>query len=282
VLSSNAGYGYGIGVETIDGRTMLRHTGGATAFASSILVDIDSGVGAFASINAMQGYRPNPVTRYAVDLLYAKKTAKSLPAAPVVDNPMISKNPEEFVGRYKGASGEELKVSVEGKKLMLASSHGRTVLRPLGPDAFSAADGSVLQDEGKTHAHSEFALVFDREKANGDSAGAVKDLTYGSQWYAGEKYQGPHEFVHVEHAERYVGFYALDSPWSSPVRVLERNGKLWMNGTDEMHPSGPDRFSLEGEEGTLEFEFAAFLEGRAQVLRMMGDVLGRVAVGSAL
>ena len=40
---------------------------------SAMHVDIDQGVGAFASINAMQGYRPQPVVQYAIQLMRAKQ-----------------------------------------------------------------------------------------------------------------------------------------------------------------------------------------------------------------
>jgi len=62
--SGHARYGYGIGVDRLDGHTILRHTGGMASFMSSLTVDLDSGVAAFASINAMLGYRleHNPAT----------------------------------------------------------------------------------------------------------------------------------------------------------------------------------------------------------------------------
>src|SRR6202011_106183 len=59
----NASYGYGVFVDTLDGHRILRHTGGMVSFASSMTVNIDDGLGSFASINAMQGYRPIPVTQ---------------------------------------------------------------------------------------------------------------------------------------------------------------------------------------------------------------------------
>ena len=55
-----AHYGYGIAVDTLDGNRLLRHTGGMVSFMSALMVDIDDGVGAFASINAQQGYRAEP------------------------------------------------------------------------------------------------------------------------------------------------------------------------------------------------------------------------------
>ena len=64
-----ASYGYGIAVDTIDGHARLRHTGGMVSFASALEVDLDSGVGVFASVNSMQGYRPRPVAGYALRLM---------------------------------------------------------------------------------------------------------------------------------------------------------------------------------------------------------------------
>ena len=80
-FSPTAFYGYGIAVDVLDGHKILRHTGGMNCFASSIHVDLDGGVAAFASINAMQGYRPTPVTQYAIQLLRAQREGKPLPAA---------------------------------------------------------------------------------------------------------------------------------------------------------------------------------------------------------
>ncbi len=54
-----ASYGYGIAVDHLDGNAVVRHTGGMLSFASSIIVDLDAGVGAFASVNAMQATGPH-------------------------------------------------------------------------------------------------------------------------------------------------------------------------------------------------------------------------------
>ena len=72
--------GYGIAVDKLDGHTRLKHTGGMVSFASAIQVDLDAGVGAFASVNAMQGFRPTPVTEYALRLMRACREGSSLPA----------------------------------------------------------------------------------------------------------------------------------------------------------------------------------------------------------
>src|SRR5690606_5840411 len=83
-----ASYGYGLAVDTLDGHKVVRHTGGMVSFMSSLLVDLDSGVGAFASINAQQGYRPTAVTQYAVQLMSAQRANKALPSVPAA-NPAL-------------------------------------------------------------------------------------------------------------------------------------------------------------------------------------------------
>ena len=83
-----------------------------------------------------------------------------------------------------------------------------------------------------------------------------------------------------DRAERYTGVYSNDSPWINVVRVVERNGKLWLDGTEYMRPIDTDRFSIDGGEGTLELGFRSFLGQRAQVVDMGGEVLRRVALGS--
>jgi CubicO group peptidase (beta-lactamase class C family) len=276
VLSAGASYGYGIGVETIDGRKMLRHTGGATAFASSILVDLDGGVGAFASINAMQGYRPNPVTKYGVDLLYASKSGQSAPAAPAVADPAAVRTPANFVGLYAGVTGEPVTVAVQGTRLTITTPRGTTGLRALGGDLFSAADGKVMDGPAAEDGPSVFPVQFER-----DGSKAVNGFRYGSRTYTAASHAPAAASTLTANVARYEGMYVTDSPWGGAVRVIQRSGKLWIGGVEEMHPQGDDSFTVQGGEGTMELKFLAFLGGRPQVLRMDGTVLFRVArIGS--
>jgi hypothetical protein len=49
-----------------------------------------------------------------------------------------------------------------------------------------------------------------------------------------------------------------------------------------MKPAGDDRFSVSGEEGSMDLKFVKVLDGKAQAVQLMGDVLMRanVAAGS--
>jgi D-alanyl-D-alanine carboxypeptidase len=283
-LSPTASYGYGIGIDTIDGHKVLRHTGGMTDFASSIVVDLDAGLGAFASINSMQGYRPNPITLFAVKVLNARKASLPLPAAPVIEDPLNIEDPAQYAGTYTAPDGEVLTITASGKQLSVTSSRGTTLLYPAGSDAFTAVDssaiGTVTAIGNPTAVPGEFAVSFGRLRRSGPNAekSPVVDLSIGPRWYAGERYQGPRTFAPLSDGAKFVGKYSNDSPWTTMVHVIERNGKLWLDGTAELHPDGDNRFSVGGGEGTLHLEFFTFIDGRAHLLRMHGEGFRRVEV----
>src|SRR5580704_17185613 len=117
-FSPTSFYGYGIAVDVLDGHKILRHTGGMNCFASSIHVDLDGGVAAFASINAMQGYRPTPVTQYAVQLLRAQREAKPLPAPAALADAVEVDNASEYAGVFRTGDGRELIFKAAGTRLV--------------------------------------------------------------------------------------------------------------------------------------------------------------------
>src|SRR5688572_17206109 len=113
-----ASYGYGLWVSDIEGHTRLRHTGGMVAFSSSIDIDVTSGIGAFASVNAnLRGYRPVAVTKYAIDLFNASLAGKSLPdPQPAPPAPDEVQNASDYAGIYTSADGKKLELVAEGEK----------------------------------------------------------------------------------------------------------------------------------------------------------------------
>src|SRR5215813_8272736 len=114
-----ASYGYGIAVDTLDGHAILRHTGGMISFASALHVDLDEGVGAFASINAMQGYRPNPVAQYAIQLMRAHRGNNPLPAQPILKSATDVENASDYAGTFRSSDGKTLVFVAEGRGLFL-------------------------------------------------------------------------------------------------------------------------------------------------------------------
>ena len=261
-----AGYGYGIAVDKLDGHTVVRHTGGMVSFMSSLLVDIDNGVGAYASINAQQGYRPTPVTQYAVQLMREQQASKPLPNIPAANPALRVTNAADYAGSYQGDSG---RVGIEhsGDKLFLVRAGGKVPLQPAGsPDAFVVADG------GGSH----FALVFGRADAQ-DPKSSVVELAWGADWYTTSKYQGPKQFSAPSEWRSYVGHYRNDSPWIGSMRIVLRKGRLWIDGVMPLEAAG-DRFNLRDQPHSPEWiQFGEVVNGRCMRLKLSGEDLWRVA-----
>ena len=183
-----ASYGYGIAVDTLDGHTILRHTGGMASFMSAMNLDLDAGVGAFSSINAQQGYRPTPVAQYAVQLMGASAANKPAPAAPVIEDPKVIKNSADYVGvvflarrqdhrdHWRQRTGRDC----GGPTISLATLRRRLVHRYR-----SAAHSLFLVWSGEERKRA-------KEKAK---PGPVVELMHGSGWYTNAKYIGPKSFA---------------------------------------------------------------------------------------
>jgi len=235
----------------------LRHTGGMISFASSIHVDLDGGVAAFASINAMQGYRPTPVTQFAVQLMNGKTpVAPGLPDADVADA-------SDYVGVYTSANGKKVEVMAEGGRLALLNGAAAIPLEQTGGDVF------VSSAPGWEH----FPLLFGRTQ------GHVVELAYGSDWYTNARYQGTRSYEEPAELLAFAGFYQSDSSWSGSVRIVLRKGSLWADGATLLQPIGNGLFRM-GEEtwgpDTAEFHYVA--EGKAQLLKLNGADYWRVAM----
>jgi CubicO group peptidase (beta-lactamase class C family) len=260
-LGPTSKYGYGIGVDTLDGHTILRHTGGMASFMSSITVDLDGGVAAFASINAMQGYRPVPVTQFAVQLMNAGKQDKPAPAPPALNNPREVKNASDFAGLFETASGSKLQVLADGSALSIVAGDKRIQLELLGGDAFLADEYSWRR----------FPLFFSRNDAN-----KVAELSHGPDWYFTEKYTGPKTFPTPPQYEAFVGHYRSDSPWFRSTRIVLRKGKLWLDGASPLEPIGRALFRVGDPSSPDAAEFLEVADGKALLLKTNGSDLWRV------
>ncbi|HEY9127892.1 MAG TPA: serine hydrolase domain-containing protein [Acidobacteriaceae bacterium] len=278
-FSATASYGYGIAVDTLDGHTILRHTGGMVAFASSIHVDLDSGVAAFASINAMQGYRPTAVTEYAVKLLRAEKEGKTLPLPPAIVSANEVENPEQYAGRFIAADGAALEFVAESKGLALVTEGKKIPLQHAGGDAF------VSTVEGE---HANFPFLFDRSEAKsdangGDNAGSaakgpVAEASYGGTWFTNSNYNGAKSFVTPTEYASYAGHYVTESAWGGELRVYVLKGKLYAEG-EQLTPLGGALFRAGDEAWSPETaEFLNVYEGKARLLRLSGMDFWRVDV----
>lgn len=260
-LGPTAKYGYGIGVDHLDGHTILRHTGGMASFTSSLTVDLDGGFGAFASINASLGYRPVPVTQFAVQLMNAEKQGKPGPAPPDLNDPRDVKNASEYAGVFATTSGRKLQVAAEGSALHIADGGRKIPLERLGGDRFLADEYSWLR----------FPLLFGRKN------GKVVELAHGPDWYVDENYSGPRAFPAVPAYEGFVGHYRSDNPLFLSTRIVLRKGKLWVNGTIPLEALGQALFRLGQDSSSPDVaEFLHAASGKALLLKINGSDYWRV------
>jgi hypothetical protein len=263
-----ASYGYGIAVDGLDGHRVVRHTGGMVSFASSIQVDLDEGVGAFVSINAMQGYRPNPVAQYALRLMRAEREGRPAPEMPAPSPATRVDNAADYVGVYEGADGRRLELLAEGPELFLRHQGRRVPLEaaPGATDTFT-----VLHPDFER-----FALVFGRKDAK-DPKSAVVEAGWGGDWYAGAGYSGPRQFDHPPAWEGYVGHYRNENPWIGSTRVVLRKGRLMIDGVVPLEAGEDGRFDLRDEPHSPEWvRFGEVVNGKAMRIKFSGEDLWRV------
>ena len=288
-FSETASYGYGIAVDTLDGHKILRHTGGMVAFASSIHVDLDGGVAAFASINAMQGYRPTAVTEYAVRLLRAERESRPLPTEPAIANPLELDNAADYAGTFTFDTELGLTFVAEGKRLFLLESEGKRI-----PLQHTQGDNFISGVEGVFAKH---AFVFGRAPGEGAppaiqpdrpsspsqseahaKPGPVVEVSYGPDWFVNANYSGPKAFTTPPEFAAFAGRYHSDSAWGGDVLVYVLKGKLTLDG-DTLHRIGGSLFRLGDEEWMPETaEFLRVFENKARILRVGGQDFQRVEV----
>jgi D-alanyl-D-alanine carboxypeptidase len=260
-----ASYGYGIAVDTLDGHKILRHTGGMVSFMSAMHVDIDGGFGAFASINAMQGYRPNPVAQYAMQLMRAKSESKSLPPAPKLKSPTAVENSKDYVGVYKSEDGRQLEFVADGEGLFLKYGGKRVPLEG-GDDAFNSGPGDFDR----------FTFMFGRADSK-DPKSAVVEVGWGNEWFTNGKYTGPKTFDYPREWNEYTGHYRNESPWIGSTRIVLRKGKLMMDGAVPLEPGEGGIFHLRDEEHDPEWiRFGESVNGKVMRIKLSGEDLWRV------
>lgn len=256
-----ASYGYGLWVSDIGGHTRLRHTGGMVAFSSSIDVDVTSGIGAFASVNAnLRGYRPVAVTKYAIELFNASLEGKPIPDPPTPPpSPDEIKNAADYAGIYTSPAGKKLELAAEGEKLVLVHGNRKVVLERAAGDRFIV----------KHPDFDVFLLGFVRENQQ------VTQAFYGADWYAGAKYTGPKTFETKKDWEAFTGHYANDSAWYGDTRVVLRKGQLFMDGIAPLIPRGDGKFGIGDPEAPDWISFESIVDGRAMRLNYSGILFRR-------
>src|SRR5258706_6466951 len=265
-FSTTASYGYGIAVDSLDGHTILCHTGGMISFASALQVDLDEGVGAFASINAMQGYRPNPVVQYSIQLMRAHRGNKPVPAPPAVSVATHVENASDFGGTFQSPDGRTLVFVAEGAQLFLQHQGQRVALENSG-------DGMFVVPH---HDFSRFLLVFGRSDAKNPKSPVV-EVGWGSDWYVKPDYSGPKSFDYRKEWDAFVGHYRNENPWIGGTRFVIRKGVLLADGASPLAEQTDGTFRTQGHESESEWiRFYDVVDGHAQRIKLSGEDLWRV------
>jgi CubicO group peptidase (beta-lactamase class C family) len=265
-FGSTASYGYGIAVDTLDGHTILRHTGGMISFASAMHVDLDEGVGAFASINAMQGYRPNPVAQYAIQLMRAQRASKPLSAPPAVKSATDVENSLDYAGTFQSSDGKTLVFVAEGRQLFLQHQQQRIPLENAGDGNFVAPHPDF----------SRFALAFGRSDAKNPKSPVV-EVGWGSDWYINSAYSGPKTFDYPKQWETFVGHYRNENNWIGSIRIVLRKGQLLVDGVTALAPQTDGTFRTQNDEADTEWiSFHDVVDSRAERVKFSGEDLWRV------
>jgi D-alanyl-D-alanine carboxypeptidase len=282
-FSPTASYGYGIAVDTLDGHKILRHTGGMVSFASSIHVDLDGGVAAFASINAMQGYRPTAVTEYAVRLLRAQHESKPLPDPQPIADPTEIENAADYAGTFTSADGRKLTFKADGKhlSLLVPDTPQTHLLQHAGGDSFlSTAEGSFTQyafEFCRKDSHEENSAA-EKPSANNKPKSPLVEVSYGPDWYTTSAYDGPKTFHAPEEYAAYDGHYRSDSPWGGDARIFMKKGKLTIGGSP-LTPIGGGLFRTGDEPWSPDTaEFHHIVEGKARLMKLSGIDFWRIEV----
>jgi hypothetical protein len=244
---------------------------------SALQLDLDAGIGAFASINAQLGYRPNPVAQYALRLLRAAADRVPPPKAPPPDEDAIVSDPDGYAGTYTAIDGSRLEIAVNQGQLLLIADGKRLPLQHLEGDSFLAQDARFEL----------FPLVFSREtRAGADGSQSkgpqaapppVAELRHGPDWYAHTRYRGDRSVPDTTALEPFVGTYYSASVWTNIVRVFICRGRLCADGTMFHDAIGNGLFRDAGNPANPDLiEFKHIIDGHARLLAMGNEVWQRV------
>jgi len=212
-------YGNGVARVEIDGREYLHHTGGMISFSSSLDIDPEAGVAAFASTNVHYSlnYRPKDVTVHACELMRAMQEGAAAPAPKPPREPLDT--PEQYAGRFIAKDGDQFDVVVSG---------GDVRLRKNGRDsALYCATDRLFATDDPDHAITGIVIESVDGKAERAWCGDVEYLIDPSTGYK----PPPPESLSV-----LAGRYDNDDRWAGPIYVHVRDGKVLLGNIVELFP----------------------------------------------
>jgi len=253
-------YGYGLSVAPYRGHVLVGHTGGMPGFISSMRLDIDEGIGAFASTNCRRTV--DDVTRMAIELLRRSRHGESLSEASRYALP-VPPNMDDFTGTYS-SSRNFLEIRKVGGHLILRLGNEQIPLEWREGDSFFA-DSPAMEKH---------LLSFGRDR------GKVVEAFHGDDWYTNAKYRGRKTFSCPKEWERLKGHYRSHNPWLTNFRVVLRKGSLALvqpdSPTEPLTPIGNNLFRVGADKRSPErICFSAFVDGEPQIAHFSGCEFAR-------
>lgn len=259
-------YAYGLAVRTLDGDTVVGHTGGTTPYTACMEADLTAGFAAVALTNV--GYiseRPCGIVDDALRVLRAAAKHAALPAFTSPPAPEHVAHPERYAGTYAAPNGDRLVVGTDGSdRLSLTHGDATTPLVRAGSVFYAALPAARL---------SGVRFVIDPKTKRADQ------LVADGVWYAGAAYHGTRSFTHPAAYTAYVGHYRAPGahPWDPSVRVQIVKGRLVLDDGTPLVPTGRGTFRIGEEAWSPErLTFDSVIDGHAQRATETGVGLYRV------
>jgi hypothetical protein len=253
-------YGYGLSIFDENGDRLIGHTGGISGYTACMQMNLTRGFGVIAFANLVEApLHPCAIVLYAIRVLRAQSAGEPLPSPPPPPpDPALVARASDYAGTYRDTNGSSLSLTSRGDRLYLNDGNKEIALYPRDTDQFWADDEQFAT----------FLLVFGR-----DAGGKVVELTYGSHWYAGERYRGPRTFAYPASWSGLVGRYE-NTFYGEPfiTRVLIVKNHLTLDGTDPLKPLSDGAFAL----GKSIVRFDAYADGAPQRLSIDDTHLYRV------
>ncbi len=241
-------YGLGLDLRERDGRREIRHGGSMPGFGTTMLGDLDSGLGVAVGVNATDEQDLTEGVAEAILDLYRDAIH------PRVRDPLVVEEAADYAGVYVGDTGR-LEVDAKGDHLFLDGEP----LEPRRGDRFLAGRPDL----------SLYFLRFRRDD------GRVVAAVHGGDVYGREGVPSSTPSAPPEQWSAYPGHYRAYNPWYSNFRIVLRGGELlaifpWgMELTLEPLPDGSFRVGDEWSPERMRFD--ALVDGRALVVDFTGE-----------
>ncbi|NJS13325.1 MAG: serine hydrolase [Sphingopyxis sp.] len=246
-----ADFAYGLAIIERHGRKLLHHTGGMIGFSSSLHLDAENGVAAFASTNVGHlSYRPAAITQFACDWLSG---VESYRRSPIVSNG--SRATAAMVDReYRSANGDALRVRHSNGGVTVTVGEIAIALIQEAPGYFIAVDP----------AQTSHSLILD------SMSDRSANLWWGDIEFALAEKAIP-VFARPSPLASLAGHYENDDPWFGTVRISVRGDDVFLNDITTLHPIAPDQFRLGDDPRSPErVKFHTSLAGHPHTLEISG------------